>query len=211
MRKLINLNSLTDIVSNSIGMLILMSVAMLMQLATRTYEVNIPLEHGSDLAPVFFVAKDGALVRVEHRRLFERALVAAAKAGDGKPEERFPLGVAGLQGSIADDRGLVLYPTDTSGWASLGGIREDGSPIAATLDSLDPSRQYAYLFVYDERVGERTTGGGFEVLRATRERLAERGVKVGWRPVDDEHPPHLCFWGDIAACRYLPTGVSGAP
>lgn len=208
MRKLINLNSLTDIISNSIGMLILMSVAMLMQLATRTYEVNIPLEHGSDLAPVFFIARDGALVRVDHRPLFERALAAAAKSEEGKPAGRFPLGVAGLYGTIANDRGLVLHPTDTSGWAALGGIREDESPIAKTLDSLDPRRQYAYLFVYDERVGERTTGGGFEVLRATRERLGKRGVKVGWRPVDAEHPPHLCFWGDIAACRYPPMGTT---
>jgi len=187
---LININFLTDIISNSVGILVLFAVLNIVHEEKTVYKLEVPIEHESSLAPAFFICKDNAIVFIEPETIFTNAIIQADRGLDKKI---FSLGYMDIDGQIAQDRGLILYANNTSLWDS------DKNEIRQTLDDkLDAKKHFAYFFVYDDE-------GGFEIFRQTRQYLKKRQIKYGWQPVNENNPPHICFWSDVPACRYFPS------
>ncbi|KHD06516.1 hypothetical protein PN36_10805 [Candidatus Thiomargarita nelsonii] len=188
---LINVNFLTDIISNSVGILVLFAVLNIVHEEKTVYKLEVPIEHESSLAPAFFICKDNAIVFIEPETIFSNAIIQADRGLDNKI---FSLGYMDIDGQIAEDRGLVLYANNTSLW-------QNDSEIRQTLDDkLDAKKHFAFFFVYDEE-----GSSGFEIFRQTRQYLKKRQIKSGWQPVNENNPPHICFWSDVPACRYFPS------
>ncbi len=186
---LINVNFLTDIISNSVGILVLFAVLNIVHEEKTVYKLEVPIEHESSLAPAFFICKDDAIVFVDPETIFSNAIIQANRGLDKKI---FSLGYMDIEGQIVEDRGLILYANNTSLWQNESEIRQ-------TLDDkLDGKKHFAYFFVYDDE-------GGFEIFRQTRQYLKKRHIKYGWQPVTENNPPHICFWGDVPACQYFPS------
>jgi len=200
---LINVNFLTDIISNSVGILVLFAVLNIAHEEKKVYKLEVPIEHETSLAPAFFICKDDAIVFVDPNTIFTNAIVQANK-GSGENGKIFSLGYMGIDGQIAKNHGLVLHPNDTSLWSDIS----DKDDARLTLDKLDAKKQFAFFFVYDDLQGNR--GSGFEIFRQARQYLKERNIKSGWLPVNENNPPHICFWGDIPACRYFPSYQASA-
>ena len=68
--RLFNMTSLTDIVSNSIGILVLLALLTLFNAEKKVYKVDIPIEHQTGLAPAFFLCKDDAVLYLDTEKIF---------------------------------------------------------------------------------------------------------------------------------------------
>jgi len=209
MRDLINLNSLTDIISNSIGVLVLFSTLTLMQLGQKVYKVEVPLEYATEKGPVFFVCRDDAILPLDLSKI---APLVAGLVSEKPMKEPVPIDYHGYRGALdmEGSRGVVLVPGETEGWPTGPDLGTEGSALRTALDNIDPARQYGYFFVYDEPDETGMSGSGFESFRRAREYLADHHVESGWRPAGDEYPPFICFWSNFRWCTYDPMQEGGA-
>jgi len=77
------------------------------------------------------------------------------------------------------------------------------------LNAIDPSKQFAFFFVYDSNDDD--SGSGFEAFRAAREYLKTRRIKTGWQPVNDDAPANICNGHYGKRCDYLPSYLGDTP
>ena len=208
MKDLISLDSLTDIVSNSVGILIIFAVINLIHDNNKTYQLEIPIEHPTDLSPVFFISKDDRLLIMDADKLFANATLQAT-SGAAAQKRIFPLDYHGLLGKIDDDHGISFYARDTSNWPSFQQLDKRNSDLRETLDKLNPKKQFAYFFVYDNSEDGGNIGSGFEAFRKAREYLKARAIKSGWQPVNSETPANICDRSFSLRCSYLPSYLGG--
>ena len=204
MKELISLDSLTDIVSNSVGILIIFAVINLIHDNSKTYQLEIPLEHATDLSPVFFLCKDDRILSMDTDVLFSNATLQAS-SGAAASERIFPLEYSGLFGKIDQEKGLSFYARDTEQWSDISKLDQRQSKIRKIMDGIDPKKQFAYFFVYDTSENGAATGSGFEAFRKAREHLKGHLVKSGWQPVNDDNPANICDISLNARCSYLPS------
>lgn len=204
MKDLISLDSLTDIVSNSVGILIIFAVINLIHDNNKTYQLEIPLEHPTNLAPIFFICKDERILQMNTDTLFSNAALQATRGAAGS-KQLFPLDYKGLFGKIDDDNGISFYVNDTNQWSEFKEIEKKNSAIRKELDKLDPKKHFAYFFVYDSTNEGSTNASGFESFRKARKYLKTNFVKTGWQPVNSETPAHICDLSFSPRCVYLPS------
>jgi len=204
MKDLISLDSLTDIVSNSVGILIIFAVINLIHDNNKTYQLEIPLEHPTNLAPVFFICKDERIIKMDTATLFSNAALQATR-GAAKSKQIFPLDYKGLFGKIDTEKGISFYVNDTSEWQPFQAVEKHNSALQKSLASIDPKKEFAYFFVYDTASEGNTNASGFEAFRKAREFLKQHFVKSGWQPVNDETPAHICDLSFSPRCVYLPS------
>lgn len=204
MKDLISLDSLTDIVSNSVGILIIFAVINLIHDNNKTYQLEIPLEHATDLSPVFFIAKNDRILALDTAKLYKNAILQATTGAAGG-KRIFALDFFGLFGQIDKDRGISFYARDTSEWPDFHSLEKHNTELRNMLDSLDPKKQFAYFFVYDNSEDGATAGSGFEAFRKARKYLKRNYVKTGWQPVNAEAPANICDEIMSSRCIYLPS------
>jgi hypothetical protein len=193
---LININSLTDIISNSVGILILFAVLNIVYEGGKVYKLEVPLEYESSLIPAFFLCKDNAIIFLQPEIIFTNAIIQANK-NSYQEKTIFSLDYMDIKGQIVKDYALLLHANDTTSWSQ----KIDDNKIRQVLDKLDSKKQFAFFFVYDD-----LQGNGFAIYRQARQYLKERHIKSGWQPVNKNNPASICFWGDVPACnRYFPS------
>jgi len=208
MNNLISLDSLTDIVSNSVGILIIFAVINLIHDDSKTYQLEIPLEHETELSPVFFISKNDRVLKMDIDTLFANAtLQATSKAAANK--RLFPLDYFGLLGKIDEEKGVSFFAQDTNEWPEFVELEQRNSSLRKNLETLDPKKQFAYFFVYDNTEEGSSSGSGFEAFRKTREYLKARSIKSGWQPVNSESPPNICNRSFNRRCIYRPSYLGG--
>jgi len=204
MKNLINVDSLTDIVSNSVGILIIFAVINLIHDNNKTYELEIPIEHETDLRPAYIISKDDRILVLDTEQVFSNAAQQAGKGAAGN-KRIFDLGYQGLYGQIDEDKGISFHARGTDDWPKFTELTKSGSDLQKQLQAIDPKEYFAYFFVYDETNPGSTSGSGFESFREARKYLQGRQVKSGWRPVSAEFPPGICDLGYTSECQYLPS------
>ncbi|HIP93788.1 MAG TPA: hypothetical protein EYH20_00450 [Leucothrix sp.] len=207
MKQFINVDSLTDIVSNSVGILIILAVVSLIHDNSKAYQLEIPIEHQSELSPVFIIAKNDKLIVLDTDKIFSNAAMQATDgAANGK--RIFPLEYGQLFGQIDSKRGIIFHAQDIEGskdWHHFTLLEKNQSDLQQQLDQIDPKKEFAYFFVYDEIEDSNISGSGFESFRMTREYLKSRHIKSGWKPVDSDNPASICDMSFSPLCKYLPS------
>ncbi|MCK5903147.1 MAG: hypothetical protein KAG28_08345 [Cocleimonas sp.] len=207
MKQFINVDSLTDIVSNSVGILIILAVVTLINDNSKSFQLEIPIEHQSDLSPVFIVAKNDALLVLDTDILFTNAASQATK-GAAKGKRMFSLEYGQLYGQINQESGLVFHAReieDSADWHHFNKLEKTDSALHQQLNKINPKKQFAYFFVYDEIENSSISGSGFEGFRMARKYLKSRQIKSGWKPVDSDHPASICDMSFNSLCKYLPS------
>lgn len=204
MKNLISLDSLTDIVSNSVGILIIFAVINLIHDNNKTYQLEIPIEHRTELSPSFFIIKNDSILAMDTDKLFSNATMQATR-GAATNERLFALDYFDVLGKINDDKGISFYARDTTTWPTFQELGKGNSKLTETLNKLDPKTQFAFFFVYDSNDDEGSAGSGFEAFREAREFLKARRIKTGWRPVNDEAPANICRDPFGKRCDYIPS------
>jgi len=204
MKNLISLDSLTDIVSNSVGILIIFAVINLIHDNNKTYQLEIPIEHKTELKPSFFMIKNDRILAMDTNTLFSNATLQATR-GSASSERLFSLEYYDVLGKITESKGISFYARDTASWPTYKELGKGNSALTNTLNKLDPNTQFAFFFVYDREDEGESSGSGFEAFRQAREFLKARRIKTGWRPVNDETPANICRDPFGNSCDYLPS------
>lgn len=201
-RSHVNLVSLADIISNSIGMLVLFALMTLIQAEQRTESLHVPIEHDTSLSPVFFLCQGGAALPVDPTAL-ARGLLPRYSRDQVKDEEPQPIGYFGLKAAMRGGQ-IVLAVSDTAGWPAARTLNETSSALRGKLEQLKPDKQFAFFFVNDEALLDSGEGSGFAAFQTARDFLLKRGVKSGWMPFDRVNSPKLCFEDGENRCRFRP-------
>ncbi|PID47394.1 MAG: hypothetical protein CSB47_00680 [Proteobacteria bacterium] len=204
MKQLLNVDSLTDIVSNSVGILIIFAVINLIHDNNKTYELEIPIEHETELRPTYIISKDDRLLVLDTEKVFSNAAqqVSNGAAANGRI---FELGYGGLFAQLGEDKGISFHARTTENWPKFTELSKNGSDLQKALNKIDPKQYFAYFFVYDETNMGSTAGSGYESFREARQYLKSRQIKSGWQPVSTDFPPSICNLSVGNHCRYLPS------
>ena len=204
MKNLISLDSLTDIVSNSVGILIIFAVINLIHDNNKTYQLEIPIEHRTELRPAFFMIKNNRILALDTYTLFSNATLQAT-SGAATNERFFSLDYFDLLGKIDTSKGMSFYARDTSKWPTFQELDRNNSTLSQAFSKLNPAKQFAFFFVYDSNDDEGVATNYFEAFRKAREYLKAKRIKTGWQPVNDESPANICNDRYGKRCSYLPS------
>ena len=197
MKQLLNVNSLTDIVSNSVGILIIFAVLNIAHESGKTHQIDVPLEHETEHIPAFFIVKDNAMIYLDPDIFFD----AMRHVNQEKDEFDFGGDLRLRAKKTTEWWNFVIHATDTVHWHDISELDNPDSQLCKTLGDLDKAKQYAYFFVYDTPDPKTAEGSGYGMFRRARHYLKQKGIKSGWRPVDTENPPYFCFWDSEAICK----------
>ena len=194
-----SLDSLVDIVSNSVGILIILAVFMALLSVVESpldepvssEETNdlltvekkrIPWSHSSQKSSLLFVLQDNRLLyldRVAAYRSFESEL-------DGEPELPLKADLDGyrveLTAQSSQNHCLQFFPEADAGqwWGEVN--RSDGW-LTKLLAEKSPSE--VYLFFWAD-------GASFELMREIREWTWDQRYEVGWKPITERSGLRFC-------------------
>ncbi len=194
-----SLDSLVDIVSNSVGILIILAVFMALLSVVESpldepvspEETNdlltiekkrIPWSHSSQKSSLLFVLQDNRLLyldRVAVYRSFQSEL-------DGKPELPLKADLDGyrveLTAQSSQNHCLQFFPEADAGqwWGEVS--RADGW-LTKLLAEKSPSE--VYLFFWAD-------GASFELMREIREWTWDQRYEVGWKPITERSGLRFC-------------------
>ncbi len=199
-----NLDSLTDMVSNAVGVLILLLLMTALQSSNPHSEPPLPIEHQSGLLPKFFYIHSDRLQSIDVNAAFANGLLAASETSSQQQEE-FQIS-ADFMGQRHDYLTLTMTPVDTDKWPTFEDLSEADTRLGKTARGLDKTKDFAFFFVEDE--GD---GISFIEFEKARQWFLDRGTAVGWIPVTETNPAYLCSWSNVSACRYSPShyGIGG--
>ena len=194
-----SLDSLVDIVSNSVGILIILAVFMALLSVVESpldepvssEETNdlltvekkrIPWSHSSQKSSLLFVLQDNRLLyldRVAAYRSFQSEL-------DGEPELPLKADLDGyrveLTAQSSQNHCLQFFPEANAGqwWGEVS--RADGW-LTKLLAEKSPSE--VYLFFWAD-------GASFELMREIREWTWDQRYEVGWKPITERSGLRFC-------------------
>lgn len=191
-----SLDSLTDLVSNAVGVLILLLLMTALQSKNQFSDPPLPIEHQSGLVPQFFYVVDDHIQSIDVNAVFTNGLLAARESGAEAPYQIN----ADFTGRPDELLTLALSPIDTDNWPTLEQLQDPESPLGKQAGSIVADQEFAFVFVHDSATGE-----SFKQFQRVKQWFLDQGVAVGWLPVTDNNPAYLCSWSDVSACRYSPS------
>ena len=194
-----SLDSLVDIVSNSVGILIILAVFMALLSVVESpldepvssektndlltvEKKRIPWSHSSQKSSLLFVLQDNRLLyldRVAAYRSFQSEL-------DGEPELPLKADLDGyrveLTAQSSQNHCLQFFPEVDAGqwWGEVS--RADGW-LTRLLAEKSPSE--VYLFFWAD-------GASFELMREIREWTWDQRYEVGWKPITERSGLRFC-------------------
>jgi len=184
-----SLDSFLDIVTNSLGVLIL--VATLSVLGTQNLKISLGTPIMTDaeetLAIHTFEVRDGRIVPVDSD-FIAAEIVEFLNAEEGDLQrlaDRFNAGnhTNGYhrfefrveQIGILTVPMVVFLPAGGDVGTPIADVEAEGTEFAKQLRSLDSKKDWLYFIVRSD---------SFESFRKVRQKLKERGFRVGWSPID---------------------------
>lgn len=191
-----SLDSLTDLVSNAVGVLILLLLMTALQSKNQFSDPPLPIEHQSGLVPQFFYVFDDHIQSIDVNAVFTNGLLAARESGS---EATYQIN-ADFTGRPDELLTLALNPIDTENWPTLKQLQDPESPLGTQAGTIVADREFAFVFVHDSANGE-----SFKQFQRVKQWFLDQGVAVGWLPVTEDNPAYLCSWSDVSACRYSPS------
>lgn len=197
-----NLDSLVDIVSNSVGILVILAVFMALlsvaepvsdpQTEEETQDLltiekkRIPWSHSSQKSSLLFVLQDNRLLFLDRVAVYQ-ALQAELS---GEPEPPLQVQMEGYRAELnaqsSQNHCLQFFPESGAGqwWGEVSGA--DGW-LTQLLAQQSPSE--VYLFFWAD-------GASFELLREIRDWTWDQRFEVGWKPITERSGLRFCTGGD---------------
>lgn len=190
-----NMDSFMDIVTNVIGLMILIAAAIIINASEISMSLGSPMlrRPPQDAKPVFF---DCA-----HRRVVPRDADSLIQTAKSKLDQ-YHMQLGHQPGYIADAQWLNTQRISSqaydleykagSEWLGIQLTTKDenqgdlaveviggDSQFAKTISELDPSTHYLYFIVREDSFG---------VFRTARKIAREKGFAVGWNPKHSKYP-----------------------
>lgn len=194
----LGLDSLVDIVSNTVGILLILAVFMALlaqidlpgedarevqpQLERPVQRLLIPWAHATHKNAAFFHLKGNRVQVIDLAAFYEKLAERERLPGD------IPLLIEqpGLETRFYPVTNYVycleFRPTGETGETLLE-MRKPGSDWQQARSRHSAERFFYFFWV---------AGDSFEMFREIRESLWEQNVEVGWKPVRDKQPLEIC-------------------
>lgn len=194
----IGMDSLVDIVSNTVGILVILAVfmALMSRLTLRSAETaipTVPLEeppqrilvpwsHATNKTAVFAYAERNRLHVLDLRELYARLAEESPRLGNRPIDLNLP----GMAAKFYPVTNLVycleFFPKQGYG-ETPAQMKAAGSQWQAALADYPPEKFYYFFWV---------AGDSFELFRTLRDELWNRQVEVGWKPVRAGQSLEIC-------------------
>jgi len=193
----LNLDSLVDIVSNSVGILILLTafVALLTltvplqdttpetrKLETPTEKIVIPWSHYSQKSGLFFLLRENQVLHLDRAEVY--LTLQERLSGDAAPPTELVL--EGYDVTLTPISGhahcLDFQPKPNAGqwWHDF---QRSGGMLERLLDRNRTEETYFFFWVDPD---------SFELFRDLRQSLWDVNFEVGWKPVRQDSPLRYC-------------------
>lgn len=193
-----NLDSLVDIVSNIVGILVILAAFMALfgladpatvsspergqSLAPQPKKLLIPWSHATNKNAVFYTMQGNRLLHFDLRDFYRKL---GKRTQEGKPR---PVTIRQAGGSIeffpVTNQIFCLEFTPRKGKGeTLLQTERLGSQWKKTLRDYPPENFYYFFWVASD---------SFEVFREVRKRLWERQYEVGWKPLARDAAMETC-------------------
>ena len=144
-----SLDSLTDMVSNAVGVLILLLLMTAIQSSKPTYEPPLPIEHQSGLQPKFYYIDQDRIQSIDVNAAFANGLLAASETAENT---EFQIS-ADFVGQRHDFLTLTVKPVDTDNWPQFEDLQKTDTIIGKTVAAIDNENDFAFVFVRDAGEG----------------------------------------------------------
>lgn len=195
---LIGLDSLVDIVSNTVGILIILAVfmALFSRLTLKNAEraepvtpltepvrrILVPWSHATNKTPVFAYA-EGERLRVIDLRAFYAQLSQRQPASGRDPIQ---IELPGMDTKFYPVTNLVycLEFLPKPGFGETLALSRAANSQWRTALAAYPAEKYYYFFW--------VSGDSFELFRTVRQELWDQKIEVGWKPVLAGAPLEIC-------------------
>ena len=193
----LNLDSLVDIVSNSVGILIILAVFMALisfmeftpqttpdtRVNEETNKILIPWGHYSQKTAMLFLIRENRVLRLDRGEYYQK-LKNQLHGPDPSIPQRLTFDTHSVEIQMLGGNSHCLYFEAKPGaglwWHQLSG---GNRPLENLTSSLPPEEYYFFFWVDSD---------SFELFRDLRESLWERDFEVGWKPVEPATPLQYC-------------------
>ncbi|MDH4224852.1 MAG: hypothetical protein OEW12_04325 [Deltaproteobacteria bacterium] len=195
----LSLDSLVDIVSNNVGILIILAVFTALfalhqgeqgnasatdktSVEPPPVKLEIPWAHPTAKNPVYFLIHKNRILHLDLRDFYSQL------AQQDVNPEKLPLTIfqPGFSTRLFPVTShvycLEFLPEPQAGETWLE-AREPGSHLNAALQRFPGEKFYAFFWV---------TGDSFELFRDVRKKLNEKNMEVGWKPSLNTANPEIC-------------------
>jgi hypothetical protein len=194
----LNLDSLVDIVSNNVGILVILAAFMAMfalvnprgstgdpaspHVEPPPKRLRVPWSHPTTKNSVYVILRHNRLLPVDLRTFFER-LAALPSPDRMRPlEVELPRLLVKFFPVTNEIYCLEFEPDAESGETWLQAQQPQSAWQA--MRAAYPAERYVYFFWVE--------GDSFELFRELRGHLWDEQVEVGWKPVEAEQPLAVC-------------------
>lgn len=201
----LNFDSLLDILSNVVGLMILVAVVTVLNSRDITISLGTPIlqDPPADAQRILFECRDNRVVYVDDvtidRQIVQR-IGAYQKKHGRRPSRRelpdvFRQADVGskhyrVQAEIGRSGTFFVYEPRRPEWGeTIAALHGPKSEYTDLLGSLDPKEHFVFFIVRND---------SFEVFRAARRMARQRGLATGWHPHPVGEP-----------LRFQPGGAAG--
>ncbi len=194
---MLNLDSLVDIVSNSVGILIILAVFMALlsyiehvpettpetRVVDATEKILIPWAHYSQKSGLLFLLRDNRVIRLD-RADYYRKLKKTLSGSNASPPRRLRFDTHSVVLETGSGHAHCIEfetrPGAGEWWHQF--MRTNGM-LDQTILNHRPEETYFFFWVAPD---------SFELFREVRETLWNRNFEVGWKPVNEDSPLRYC-------------------
>ena len=194
----VNLDSLVDIVSNNVGILIILAAFMALfallnpgnltqktaqpLLPPPTLKLKVPWAHPTTKTPVYFAMHGGRIQHLDMKQ-FYKALSGKKPGSKPEPVEISQKSLDIRFFPVTNQIYCMEFEPHTGAGETLRQAKAPGSEWNRVLSAFSPERFTFHFWV---------RGDSFSQFREIREDLWKRQIEVGWKPVLPKAPMETC-------------------
>ena len=194
----LSLDSLVDIVTNNVGILIILSAFMALfalitpaRLAVQSdrppvtpppARLQVPWSHPTNKQTLFFTMRGNRVQYVDLKAVYEQMLESPA-SGSGAPAE-FSAPSVKVRFFPITNQVYCFEFTPKAGAGETWAEAKRADSRWRRVVSRYPREDFTYFFW--------VAGDSFELFRDVRQNLLDRQVEVGWKPVKSDAPVEVC-------------------
>ena len=204
----LNLDSLVDIVSNSVGILIILAVFMALfsyleftpettpdtRVSENPEKILIPWAHYSQKTALLFLVRDNRILRLDRSEYYRKIRKQLNGPNPSPPQSlSFEKYRVELETHGGHNHCLEFHPSPGAGlwWHQFTGSQ---GPLENLTREMRPEENYFFFWVDPD---------SFELFRELRHTLWSKDFEVGWKPVREQSSLRYCT-GDSRSRSFRP-------
>lgn len=184
----IELDSFLDILTNSIGIIVVITVVAILNSTHMTFIFRTPYARGTEKEPLYFECGGDRVTFVDKKKIDTeledyRNSIKELDLNDLQVQKQLESGIRVVEsahyrvdlGRFAYNNVVVLVPKEARQGENINQIVLADSDYQKLVDKIDPEKHFVFFLVRPD---------SYEVFRKARQILWDRGIQGGWEPLE---------------------------